>query len=439
MTSFLAIASAHAPGVQHDRATRSTRTTRSTRSTRTTRVLRAIRATHATCAVLALLTLPVSGWGQILDPGAIQAIAPGRTVQGALSQSSSVLPVSQRSFALFRLDGVEAGGRYRATLRGEGFEAAVSLVYASGGLTEVARDGQFIWEDVSPFSELRFRLDRPGLSLLMVSGWDLPSPWTSEFGPLPFTLSLEALPPSPLPVVRDLPMGVSMAGQLSDASAVWESEWAGEVPYDLWRFEGREGDLIRISMRAAELDSYLEVGSWDGETFSVEFEDDDSGGDRDAQIRFMLPRDGAYWVRARAFSGWIGNGFYTLLVEADEPLEIVRRPIVPGTPVASEFTDADGEIPGTGIAVQEWVFQGVAGTRYEIRMQSDMLDSYLSLGVDGPDGIFRELDWNDDAEGDGLNSRIEHVAGETRTYVIRARTFGPGTFGPYTLSVRVIP
>jgi len=69
-----------------------------------------------------------------------------------------------------------------------------------------------------------------------------------------------------------------------------------------WLFDGQEGDLVTITMRAMteEMDTYLELFAPDGVRVRV---DDDSGGDSDAEIsEFELPEGGTYRVIARGYS-----------------------------------------------------------------------------------------------------------------------------------------
>ena len=97
--------------------------------------------------------------------------------------------------------------------------------------------------------------------------------------------------------------GDSVSGRLSDS-----------FPLENWRFAANEGDRIVITMRSAEFDSLLELYDTHG-TFLTE--DDDSGGDLDAQIVYTIPQSGDYIITATEWWSEIGivGGDYSLTLE----------------------------------------------------------------------------------------------------------------------------
>ena len=64
------------------------------------------------------------------------------------------------------------------------------------------------------------------------------------------------------------------------------------TPYQGWKFQGRAGQCVDITMRSDTLDSFLLVT--DGN--SRIGDDDDSAGQLDAHLRVTLPRDGWYYL-----------------------------------------------------------------------------------------------------------------------------------------------
>lgn len=97
--------------------------------------------------------------------------------------------------------------------------------------------------------------------------------------------------------------GDSVNGHLSDAS-----------PRQNYRFAANEGDTIVVTMRSSDFDSLLELYDADGNFMT---EDDDSGGDLDAQIIYTIPRSGEYIITATEWWSEIGiiGGSYTLTLQ----------------------------------------------------------------------------------------------------------------------------
>ena len=91
----------------------------------------------------------------------------------------------------------------------------------------------------------------------------------------------------------------------------------GGEPYHLYTYQGRRGERVEVSLRSADFDSYLVLGTRGGRhgVGTVLTRDDDGGGNRDARIDFTLPGDGEYVIRVNPLGG--GRGRYTLEVESD--------------------------------------------------------------------------------------------------------------------------
>jgi hypothetical protein len=233
---------------------------------------------------------------------------------------------------------------------------------------------------------------------------------------------------------RPIVPGTSVRGDLSDASSILESEWDEEIPYDLWTFIGQGGEYYLISMESGAFDAYLEFGPMSGGALIPDRFDDDGGDDTNARLRVQLPHDGTFGIRARPLNEG-GTGSYTLRVEPFVPSPPTRSPIALGQTVTSELDVADADL-GDGVLYEEWIYSGAAGERLTVRMASEDLDSYLSVGLGGPDDQFREIASNDDGPGDGLNAVLDVTLPEAGTLVIRTRSLGSGATGRYTLELR---
>ncbi|HEX2202164.1 MAG TPA: PPC domain-containing protein [Longimicrobium sp.] len=87
--------------------------------------------------------------------------------------------------------------------------------------------------------------------------------------------------------------------------------------FHLYRYEGRRGERVTLTLRSTDFDAYLVLGTEGGrhgiETALVR--DDDGAGGRDSRISFTLPYDGEYVVRVNSVTA--GSGSYTLEVDSN--------------------------------------------------------------------------------------------------------------------------
>jgi len=347
----------------------------------------------------------------------------GEEVSGSVPMSGAGL--SQRgAFTVYRFDG-QAGVRYSIEARSGAFDIYLGLARSVGGITEFLREDDDSAGGTD--SRIRFTAERTEPHLLVVQA-------LSQGDGGPFTLLLEEreLPPAQPP--RPLTVGVPVQGTISAASSVYLTDWDEEIPHDLWTFSGEGGQYYQISMESADFDAYLDFGPMSGGELVVAQSDDDGGEGTNSRLRVQLSHDGTFGIRARPL-GDSGQGRYTLRVEPFTPAPPARSPIAVGAPVFSTLTLEDAILDG-GISYQEWLYQGEAGERLEIRMSSDDFDSYLSLGRTGPDGSFQEITSNDDDPAGGLNSLITVTLPADGEFVIRARSLGGGGAGNYTLELR---
>ena len=376
-----------------------------------------------------ILVLPLLGvLGAPLVPSAVRAqsevdlpvIEVGEEVSGILDPSGPTL-AERGPFAVYRFDADE-DVRYAFEARSDAFDTYLLLARPVGGLTEFIRENDDTGEGTD--SRIRFTADRTGPYLVVVQ-----SLRAGTSGP--YSLRVEAREPSAEEPPRPIVSGTSVEGNLSLASNVFVSEWDEEIPYDLWTFTGQGGEFYLIRLQSSAFDAYLEFGPMSGGTLMPELSDDDGGGNTDSQLRVELPHDGTFGIRARPLSEG-GTGSYTLRLEPFVPQPPTRSPIALGQTVASELDMTDAVLDG-GIPFEEWIYQGAAGERLTIRMASDELDSYLSVGLMESDDRFREIASNDDAPEGGLNAMLDLIVPEGGELVIRARSYGSGAVGSYTL------
>ncbi len=347
-------------------------------------------------------------------------IEAGEQVSGSLDPSGPSL-AERGPFAVYRFDAAE-GVRYAFEARSDAFDTYLMLARPVGGLTEFIRENDDAGDGTD--SRIRFTADRTGPYLVVVQSFRA---GTSG----PYSLRVEAREPSATEPPRPIVPGTSVQGDISLASNVLVSEWDEEIPYDLWTFTGQGGEYYLITLESGAFDTYLEFGPMSGGALIPDFSNDDGGENTDSRLRVQLPHDGTFGIRARPLSEG-GTGSYTLRLEPFVPPPPTRSPIALGQTVASELDVADAVLDD-GVPFEEWIYQGAPGEWLRIRMASDDLDSYLSVGVMGSDDRFQEIASNDDGPGDGLNAVLDLTVPEGGELVIRARPLSESGSGSYTL------
>jgi hypothetical protein len=114
----------------------------------------------------------------------------------------------------------------------------------------------------------------------------------------------------PKPASREIAMGETKTGTLTSEDPQLDE---GEH-YHSYTFEGRAGDRVLVSLRSSAFDSYLAMLKTD-----VDFEeqDDDSGGNSNAELNVTLPETGRYVIVVTSYEGE-ETGSYTLSVKASD-------------------------------------------------------------------------------------------------------------------------
>ncbi|RZJ04226.1 MAG: peptidase [Brevundimonas sp.] len=237
-----------------------------------------------------------------------------------------------------------------------------------------------------------------------------------------YTLKLEQGPETgPAEAIE---IGGSVEGRLSED----DGKGAGGSTADRYRFHGREGQRVRISMSSDDFDAYLEL--FDESETSLATDDDGAGEGTDSRLIYTLPREADYVIETRAFSE--GTGDYTLSIEEMEPEK---------TPEAMAFdAKLEGEI-GEGDSrdasdrgFDAFSFTGREGQRVQATMRSGDFDTLLQLGNAGG-GEFEALASDDDGLGEGTDSRLSFTLPADGDYVLRASPLAADGKGLYSLEL----
>ncbi|MBU1540418.1 MAG: PPC domain-containing protein [Alphaproteobacteria bacterium] len=339
------------------------------------------------------------------------AIRIGQSIEGALTARDPETEGGQAYDAYgFR---ARAGERFVIDLVSEAFDPVVRVGrMEAGAFEELAMNDDTLETGLN--SRLLFTAGTAGDYIIRAT----PLSAGSEG---PYTVTLERGPE--LAAAQAITLGEPVNGALSEDDG---KGTAGSTA-DIYRFEGQEGQRIRIDMSSDEFDTYVEL--FDAGHVSLA-EDDDGGPEgTNSRLTFTLPRTGAYFIEARAFTE--STGAYSLSVSEVEP-EKAPEVLPFGSTIQGEISEADPtDVDDRGF--DAFSFEGVAGQRVQAIMRSGDFDTYLQIGRAGAE--FTPLASDDDGLGEGTDSRLSYTLPEDGAYVLRASPLGSGGEGLYALEL----
>lgn len=335
----------------------------------------------------------------------------GQTLNGDLSardpETDDGLPYDAFSFR------ARQGERFALALDSEAFDPVVRVGRSvDGTFVQLAENDD--GPDSGLNSRLVFTAPETGEYLIRVTPLD-------AAGSGAYRLALEEGPPPA--DAQPIAVGATVDGELSESDGKSESD----TPADAWRFEGREGQRVRIDMTSDDFDTYLEL--FDENRVSLD-EDDDGGPEgTNSRITLTLPRTGAYIIEARAFSD--GTGAYSLTVAEVQP-DRAPEPIAFGASLQGEIGEGDPR-DDDDRGFDAFTFSGREGQRIQAIMRSGDFDTYLQIGK--ADGDFIALADDDDGLMEGTDSRLNFTLPEDGDYVLRALPLGSDAEGLYSLEL----
>ena len=208
---------------------------------------------------------------------------------------------------------------------------------------------------------------------------------------------------------------------------------------ELWVVELRAGQTVTVTMRSRDFDTMLMMGAFEDEDNAAE-NDDFEEGSTDSRITFRARSNGMYGILANSFEGG-ETGSYTIEIQAaggqggGDIADIMggggSGSISYGATVSGSLTDSDRTLDD-GSKYDEYTFQGSAGDRIVITLESSEFDAFLHL----KDASGETIESNDDFEEGSLNSRIEITLERSGTFTIVANSLADGEFGAYRLTLR---
>jgi hypothetical protein len=341
-------------------------------------------------------------------PGRIRL---GQTVQGRLTSADPE---------------TDAGGNYDAFVIRARSGERIAIDLTSDAFDPVLRVGRM---ENGAFTELAMNDDGPdaGLNSRLV----FTAPEAGEYliratavnaaGEGAYALGVAEGPePSPAEAIE---IGATVQGELTSTDGKSESGRAA----DAYRFQGREGQRVRIEMSSSNFDTYLQL--FDDNRVSLA-EDDDGGSEgTDSRLTFTLPRTGAYIIEARAFSE--DTGAYSLTLSAIEP-EQPPTTLSFGETLQGEIAEGDS-VDGEDRGFDAYALTGQAGQRIQAIMRSGDFDTFLQIGRPGTE--FEALASDDDGLGEGTDSRLSYTLPEDGDYLLRALPLGTDGKGLYSLQL----
>ena len=241
----------------------------------------------------------------------------------------------------------------------------------------------------------------------------------------PYTLEVSEVAPDPEPA--PLAFGRSVEGEISDDSAQGSS--GGR--FDAYRFSGEEGQRVQVTMRSGDFDTYVEIGSAEGEFSALAFDDDGLGEGLNSRLNFTIPETGDYIVRAQPLGG-SARGLYALELTDRGPAPVAGS-IMVGATVRGSLTEADSMAAGDSSYYDDYRFEVQEGDRLRLTMVSNEFDAFLALG-EGLAEDFVLINSDDDSLSD-TNSLIEHEFDEAGWYTLRANSYSPNATGAYVITI----
>jgi len=88
--------------------------------------------------------------------------------------------------------------------------------------------------------------------------------------------------------------------------------------FQAWRYSGRAGERVTVTMRSTQVDAFLLAYRGPLEAAEWLAEDDDGAGGTDAAVSMVLPTDGTYTFVANTYGAGT-TGAYTISLEVSEP------------------------------------------------------------------------------------------------------------------------
>ena len=351
-------------------------------------------------------------------PLVARPIAVGETVEGVLEASDGGNAFGQRADA-YTFNGT-AGQRVVVTMSSEAFDTYLELfsenAEENGGRYALDSDDDGAGEGTN--SRLTYTIPSDGQYTIEARAF------TGE-GEGAYALGFEEAPPLPAPVA--LTFGATVQGEIVSEDPR-DDENRG---FDAYSFTGTAGNRVQLIMRSGDFDTYLQVGSPEGEFYAMASDDDGLGEGTDSRLNYILPSDGEFIVRASPLSA-DADGLYSLELIDRGPQPLPGSILVGAT--ARGTLGEDDALAEDGSFYDAYRISAKAGDKLRLTMVSNEFDAFIDIGREDESGTFTSVVSDDDSLSD-THAKVDWAVEEEGDYVIRARSFSSGQAGAYALTV----
>ncbi len=348
-------------------------------------------------------------------PMTTQAIAFGETVEGALSDEDGSNAGGQKADA-YTFQG-RAGQRVVATMSSDDFDTYLDLYAGEGGGRYIVdSDDDGAGEGTN--SRLTYTLTEDGEYTLEARAF-------SEDGAGDYSLALTEAAPDPEPM--PLAFGRTIQGEIADGDPRDDDNRG----FDAFRIAGTQGNRIQVIMRSGDFDTYLQIGSPEGDFYALTSDDDGLGEGTDSRLNYTLPSTGDFILRASPLYA-DADGLYSLEL-IDRGPQPMPGSILVGATARGTLAEDDG-IAEDGAFYDAYRISVKEGDKLRLTMVSNEFDAYLDIGREDEGGVFTSVAADDDGLSD-THAKVDWSVEEEGDYIIRARSFGTGQSGAYSLTI----
>ncbi|MGV3579315.1 PPC domain-containing protein [Brevundimonas sp.] len=348
-------------------------------------------------------------------PLATRPIAIGDTVEGSLEASDGANDSGQRADA-YAFTGT-AGQRIVVTMSSDAFDTYLEL-FADNAEGRYSLDTDDDGAGEGTNSRLTFTLSEDGPYVIEARAF-------GGEGDGAYTLTFAEAPPLPAPIA--LTFGETVQGEIVDEDPR-DDENRG---FDAYSFTGVAGNRIQLTMRSGDFDTYLQIGSPEGEFYALSSDDDGLGEGTDSRLNYILPNDGTFIVRASPLYA-DADGLYSLEL-TDRGPQPLPGSILVGATARGTLTDEDA-IADDGSFYDAYKISVKAGDKLRLTMVSNEFDAFIDVGQEDESGLFTSVVSDDDSLSD-THAKLDWAVEEEGDYIIRARSFASGQEGAYALTV----